>query len=506
MQVRRNDLEQVRTIGKSHQIHLAVDIASPGHDIAVNWTPALGTTRAEVTQASATISPSSIVETQTDVPITAQGNGWVIGIPNGKRLSALTLHGFKESGQNDIVSSVPSSRRIILEFPSQQGQGYDPPRFAVPALSAGDNVRPILSGASLSNRVLQLDTGVSARNVLVSLVEGDNPSQFSTHATNLSSVDVTTETPANNAKLTGPSGTPLWQTPALDPAGPDVTVDLRAALEAALNQRLAQNQAPQAKFTLSADAPAQVYLSLAGPGGALLRSEKGVTSTNVEGDPAPLQFSGPLADEVPASVIADLTVNYEGIRILENASDDLPSATQSITGTIVGADGAVRALPPQALDQQKPARVGVYGRAPEDCELSIEFVRMVGTTAAETLTAPAVLQLKKSDTLAGYWAPVPKGTQISGPAAVRLRANKGRFFWVDHTSEQGIVRIAIFDPDPGGRALLLNGTHLLDISAGSVNQKAFSFPPSCFRGNAPVFSSNLFLRVQCADLTLRYGR
>jgi len=507
MQVRRNDLEQIGAVEKNLPLYLPpVNIASPGHDIAVNWAPVLGATKAEVTEATATLAPSSVIETQTDVPATAKGNGWVIGIPSPKRLSSLTLHGFKEPDQDEIVSSVPGNRHITLEFPSQQGQGYDPPRFAVQALAAGDNVRPLLSGAGFSNRVLRLDTAVSAKNVLLSLVEGENPTQFSSKATQLSSVDITTETAANNAKLTGPDGTVVWQTTAFDPDGPDATVDLRAPLQAALNQQLAKNQAPQAKFTLSADDPAQVYLSLAGPSGALLRTEKSVISTSVEGDPAALQLSGPLADEVPAGVTADLTVKYEGIRIFENASDDLPALGDAISGTIVGAGGALRTLPPQALDQQKPAKVGVYGRAPEDCELSIEFVRMVGTDAAETLAAPAVLQIKKSDNVAGYWAQVPKGTQISGPAAVRVRANSGRFFWVDHTGGQGIVRVAIFDPDPGARPLLINGSHLLDVSASTANYKGFSFPASCFHGSAPVLTSNLLLVVQCGDLTLRYAR
>src|SRR6516162_10688686 len=118
MQVRRKDLEQISAAGRRRAIHLqAVDISSPGHDIAVNWSPALGATKAVVTQAAATISPSSVAETEADVPATAQGNGWVVNIPNGKRLSSLTLHGFKESGQDEIISSVPDGRRIILEFP-----------------------------------------------------------------------------------------------------------------------------------------------------------------------------------------------------------------------------------------------------------------------------------------------------------------------------------------------------------------------------------------------------
>jgi len=335
---------------------------------------------------------------------------------------------------------------------------------------------------------------------LLSLVKGDNPSNFDGQATELASVDVTTETPANNAKLVGPGNTTIWQTPVFDPGAPDATVDLRAPLEAALNQQLAKQQAPQATFTLSADAPAQVYLTVSGPTGALLRTEKGVTSTSVEGDPATLKLSGPLGDEIPASVTGDLTVKYEGIRILESASDALPGSSDVISGAIVGAGGTLRTLPPKALGQQKPAKVGVYGRAPEDCELSIEFVRMVGNDAGETLAPPAVLQVKKSDAVTSYWVPVPKGTQISGAAAVRVRANKGRFFWADHAGGEGILRVAIFDPDPGRRPLLLNGNHLLDISANAVNQRGFSFPPSCFHISLPVFTSNLFLVVECADL------
>ena len=508
MTVRRSDLEQVGAIEKRRGTFdwRPVDIAAPGHDIAVNWAPAVGATKAEVSQAVATLSPAAVIETAADVPVAAQGNGWVINIPAGKRLSSLTLHGFKESGQDEIVSSVPGGRRITLEFPSQQGGGYDSPRFAVPALGAGDNVRPLLSGAGFSNRVLRLDTAVSSSNVLLSLVDGDNPSQFSTHATQLSSVDLTTETPANNAKFTGPGGATVWQTAAFDPGGPDATVDLRAPLEAALNQQLASKQAPQATFNVSADAPAQVFLRIRGPSGSLLRTEKGVISVSVEGDPTPLQLSGPLADEVPSSVTADITVKYEGIRILENASDDLPVAGDAIAGTIVEADGALRVLPPQALDQQKPAKVGVYGRAPEDCELSIEFVRVVGRDAAETLAPPAVVQIKKSAAVGSYWAQAPKDIQITGPAAMRVRANKGRFYWVEHTPGQGIVRIAVFDPDPGGRPVLLNGSRMIDVSASPLSQKAFNFPANCFRGNAPVFTSNLFVVMQCADLTLRYQR
>jgi hypothetical protein len=504
--IRRQSNKVVENVDRVTQRRFPVEIGAPGHLITVEWPPATGAAKAEVTEASLTLTPATVLETHTDVPSSKNGNGWVITIPTGKRLSALTLRGFKKIGEDELVSS-PSSGRIAVAFPPVQGGGFDSPRFSVPHVDSKGSVPASLTGATYLNRVLSLNPGIDATKVRISLVEGDNPLEFSEDDSDLDTVDATTDTPAHNAKVTAPDGTAIWQTPLFDPAGPPAVIDFRAPLEAALNRQLSAKQPASVTFALSADTPAQAFVSLAAPTGALVRIETGVIRTTVEGDPVALTLSGPLADEQPGSVTGDFSIRYSGVRILETVSDPLPPSDQTLSGVIITPDrGAARSLPPQAFDNWQPARVGVYGRAPEDCELSIEFVRMVGNAPAEALAPPAVVTLKAGGAFSTVWAQVPKEAKISGPSGIQVRANRGRFFWVTADNGRGLARIAVYDDDLGGRTLLLGGVQVAAVTQPSSHQPAFAFPPQAFQSTASVFSSDLFLVIDCADLTLRYPR
>jgi hypothetical protein len=464
-----------------------IEIGAPGHPVTVSWPPATGATKAEVTEASLTLTPATVLETHTDVPTSKNNHGWVITIPTGKRLIALTLRGFKKIGEDELVSGPPSGR-IAVAFPPVQGGGFDSPRFCVPPVGKTGSVPASLTGATYSNRVLGLNPGVDATKVRISLVDGDNPLEFSENDVDLDTADATTDTPPRHAKVTAPDGTAIWQTPLFDPAGPPAVVDFRAPLETALNGQLSAKQATSVTFTVTAD-------------------ETGAIRTILEGDPVALTLSGPLADEQPGSVTGDFSIQYSGMRILETVSDPLPSPDQMLSGIIITPDrAAARTLPPQALENWQPARVGVYGRAPEDCELSIEFVRMVGDAAAEALAPPAVVALKAGVASSTAWAQVPKDAKISGSCGIQVRSNRGRFFWVTGDGGRGLARIAVYDQDPGGRTLLLGGLQVAAITQPSTHQPAFAFPPQAFHSTASVFSSDLFLVIDCADLTLRYPR
>lgn len=484
----------------------SVDIGAPGHVIPVRWRAATGATRAEVTEAAVTLIPDVVEEIHTDVPSKKDGAGWIIDVPANQRLRALTLKGFQQADGTDLGASLPGGMRIAVAFPPAKGGGFDSPRFAVPPVNQKGAVPAQLTGASYSNTVLRLSPAVDAAKVRISLVTGDNPLEFAEQDTNLDAVHAATEAPARNARVNAPDGSAVWQTPVFDPDGPTATVDLRKAIEAALNKKLAAKAAPEADVTVTADAPAQALVSVSGPRGALVRVEQGVVRAVLEGDPVALPLSGPLDAETPASVTGDLAIRYSGIRILEGISDDVPGPGAALVGAIVGAAGAVRTLPPQALDGLEPARIGVYGRAPEDCELAVEFVRQVGPSGAEPLAPPAVLSLEASGAFGTHWAEVPAGTQLSGATAVRVRATRGRFFWVAGASEQGLVRIAILDPSPGGRPLSLGPAVLAAVEESATTRKSFAFPAGAFRNAAPVFTSNLFLVVDTADLALRYAR
>lgn len=480
------------------------NVAAPGFAHTVRWASVAGATSAEVQEASVFLAPAVVSETQQDVSFSTD-DGWIITIPQGKRVKALTLSGLKRSGGNEITGSDGlADLRLAISFPPVQGGGWDSPRFSVPPVSRQKMVPRTLTGASFSNRVLTLDDSVPAAKVRVSLVNGGEPREFETQAADVSRIHLRTEAVARNIKLVGPDGNTLWQLPEYDPEAPSNEVDIRNALELALKAKVQNNQPLEATFTVSADAPAQAIVLFRRIAGAVLRVKEGVVRTELTGDPVQLNLDGALADERPSSVAGDLTITYAGIRILENASDEPPEASAAVSGVIATASGVLKIFAPEALDGITPARVGIIGRAPEECELSLEFVSVNGGVAGSPVGPPAVLTLTPDTEIRTRWVDVPSGVTLSGALGLRVRANRGRFFWV--TGEQPLARIAIHDPDPGGRPLFIGAARLKDIVETNSHEPAVSFPVAVFRNVAPALRSDLFLTVDISDLTLRYAR
>ena len=480
------------------------NVAAPGFAHTIRWSGVAGATSAEVEQASVLLSPAMVTETQQDVSFSNDG-GFVVNVPAGKRVKALTLRGLKPTGGNEITASDGLTEvRLAVSFPPVQGGGWDSPRFAVPAVKAQNMVPRTLTGASFSNRVLSLGDSVPAARVRVSLVKGSEPREFTAQAAEVSEIHLQTETAARNIKLVGPEGNTLWQLPEYDPDAPSNDVDIRNALELALKAKVQNNQPLEATFTVSADAPAEAVVSFRRITGALLRVKEGVVRSELTGDPVQLDLGDTLADERPSSVSGDLTITYAGIRILESVSDQPPEESAAVSGVIATANGVLKTFAPEALDGVTPARVGIVGRAPEECELSLEFVSVNGGIAGTPVGPPAVLTLTPDNDIRTHWVDVPAGVTLNGPLGLRVRANRGRFFWV--TREQPLARVAIHDPNPGGRPLFIGTTRLKEIVETNSHEPAFRFPVAAFRNVAPALRSDLFMTVDISDLTLRYAR
>lgn len=483
---------------------VAQDVAAPGLPLEVNWTPVPGATRAEVRSARISLRPAVVEETARDVPVTFDG-GWVVSIPSGKRVKALSLMGLK-LGAGGVISdsSGLGGMRLAVSFP-RTGGGWDSPRFAVPHIPAANMVPASLTGASFAHGLLSLPDSVAAPRVRVSLVTGGSPPEFVVQAGEVSEVHLTTETPARRLTVKGPDGAILWQVPQYDPAAPEVEVDLRSALELAMNARLRDRQALRVSFLVTADPPAQSYVSFPPPQGALLRVREGVWRTELTGDAVPLVLKEPLAvAETPTSVTGDLTITYAGIRILENVSDEGLQPSVAIVGHIVGETGVSRAFPPAAFQGVEPARVGIVGRPATEAELSVEFVAMRGELAGPALGPPAVLELARDEVFRTHWFEVPRGLKLEGPVGLRVRANTGRFYWAGE--ERPLVRVAIHDPDPGGRPLYLGATRFRSITAAERHEPGAVYRATEFRAAGTSLRSDLFLTVDISDLTLRYAR
>jgi hypothetical protein len=228
----------------------------------------------------------------------------------------------------------------------------------------------------------------------------------------------------------------------------------------------------------------------------------GVVSVTLAGEPHSPVFAGaPLAAERPARVTADVVVRYGGVRLLDAINDSMPVG-RAVSGTIVGATPHRRALPPESLRTHRVARVGIIGRSPEGCELSVQLVD-AGPSLAP-LTDPGVCTVPASDDVATWWVDLEQDEPSAAPPAISVRATSGRFFWVSES--EPLARIAIHDADPGGRPVRIGASELVRLAGEVYEARGASLATAPFAAPAAAFESALFVTIELGDLTLRYAR
>jgi len=490
---------------------------SQGYEVKVNWKPAPGATKAEVTQAQAEFEAVVVEENLGNLPLNATEKQVDISNPSGKRLRALTLADLKsEAGALLQASGDLGDLRLVVSLMDESGD-WGLPQFAVPPCPTRGMLPESLTGASYSSKVLKLPD-VVAKKVRLALAKKDFPDLFDKQKFTLQKVSGLAASTAKDLALLDPAGVPLWNFPGyLPPDFPRASVDLRVPLEKALTSALKQGKLPAVTLRLKSAATAKTGFRLSGPTGALLREFPGVTRTTLQGDPQQLalNLAVPLSDERPGSAIADLDVRYMGLRILEDLSDRLPVAGEAVGGYVITDEFLIRPIP--AGLKLPLARVGLYGRAPEAVELVVQVMDLRTGLPGVPLGDPGVVQLEMMPKMGTVWVELPclEGPAASsgsgGPGLVGLavRANTGRFYWASRTANsvpQPIVRLAVRDPDPGGRPLRLNGQSLAQVTKQAFQLRSYSLPASAFQGFPPILESDLFLTVDLADLILRYQR
>ncbi len=508
-----------------HQFQV-VDIAPPGHAIRVTWQPVPGATGVEVTTAELRISPEVVTQSLGDLLVrsTDSNTQHEVTIPAGKLIRALLLKGLKTPIQiGDTQEDVPLrssadlrsvNRRLIVTIPDP-ATTWTPPLYSVPAVSGRGMLPPALVGASFEapagDGLLTLPD-LRASKIRLTIVEGEFPENFQPRSATISSVTGTAALPARDLVLISATGEAAWAFPGEFPAqAPPAFVDLRFALEAALNAALAAGQPLDVTWFLRGEAPGNAGIAFDGARGFVVREFPGVLRTSVDGVERRLDIQGSLADEQPASARADLTVRYDGIRILESVSDVVPASNGGVNGIVVRDQTVTHTLAPQALSNMAVARIGLIGRAPVETELSVQLVDLSTGGAGVPLGPPGVLRVQADAAIGTVWVEIPELSLPAVPLGIAVRANLGRFFWAANPAP--LVRIAIYDPDPGGRPLRLADTtvlhvtrHELQAASNTLHLPAFELPAAAFRSSAPSWESDLFLTVDLSDLVLRYQR
>ncbi|MFN7915190.1 MAG: hypothetical protein U0Q55_07605 [Vicinamibacterales bacterium] len=490
-------------------------IETTPHEIAVDWSPLPpGVTDVDVVTASMSIAGAGSTESVPAVQVSpGDGGTFVVTLPAGVRASVLTLSDLT-IGSGDAKVSLASQAdlaahdpplRLTVALPDPRG-GFGAPTFAVPAVGGRSGVTPAsLTGASFEGRVLTLPEPAAPR-LRIALVTGD-PGDFSAAGeVGLSKVSaVVTRYPKALSFTAG--NTTLWEFPQeLLPGAGSQAVDFKPGLKKVLLDAVTQGKPPVATLTL--DAATSASARLAGPriSGALVRRVPGTIRTVVEGARTSLALippgEVPLALDGSAAIVAGLTVKYDGMRLVPELSDPVPSGASG--GLIVGQEGARVTLPPDAevLRRLRLARVGLIGRAPEACELSVRLVAPM--SGDPILEQPVVVQLEPSRVVSVVWFAIDSRVAAQ-PLAVAARATRGRFFWAANADGRPLVQVAVEDPDPPDRTVRLGG-RVVSSAFEPSHRDAVSLTAAFASTTTPSFDSTIFVTIDLSDVTVRYAR
>jgi hypothetical protein len=484
------------------------DLTPAGIPIRVQWQPVEGATEAEVASASVSIAPAVRMENLGTLTLATDGDQRVVTVPSDKRIRSLTLSGFKTDDNAEAASAGDlSSRNRRLAVIVQAGNQTPAPQHTVPEIARRNLMPPLLTGASYENRVLTLPDVVGTK-IRLALVEGNAPEDFQTRSMSLSSVTgVAAILPRDLEILEPDNSTIVWAFPGEMPAEtPTQSAELRMSVQKLVSAALKSEQPLDFSFRLKTTNNARVRYSFSRARGALLRTFPGVITTRLEGDAVQLALvaAPPLAAEQPASAIADLTVKYDGFRVHSDLSDTVPPQAGNIGGPIVTDAVVTRPFPPAAFDSIAPARLGVIGRAPEECELSVQLIEMHGGALGKGIAPPTVRTIAADSRFVTHWFDLPALEPPKRHTGIAVRSTRGRFLWVAMANP--LLRVAVRDPDPGGRPLQLDNSTILHVTQKETHVAAQNLPAAPFRSMPPLFSSDLFMTVDVSDLTLRYAR
>jgi hypothetical protein len=485
--------------------HQAAAVDTP-YELTIDWTAAEGASALTVDQAYLTLSAlaaSRLDPQPLDVQASQVGGNavWNLTFTPAMRIRSISLDGLARTHGDDDPTALANAGDLDGDHRLTLGPSGEPPRFAVPAVGGTDVVPGSPGGTGFSNGVLSLPD-LAPGKLRVAVVSGDPGSFAPVNDVVLGNPGATGVRYPTGPQITDPDGAVVWASPReLLPGSPALYVDLKMAVQRALAQKLKSKAPLRATFKLTTSDPARVMAGDLVVSGALLWPFRGVTRTTLIGDPVALALPQSPAIDASTRVVADVTARYDGVRLLAQVSDPLPP-NNALRGRILGAEWRTAALPPDGLKGQTVARIGLIGRAPEPCEVSVRLVRPV--SGDPLAIAPAVLRLDPRAEIHTVWFSVPPGTPIREPVSVAARATRGRFYWATDGNDKPLVRIAVVDLQPAAalRVVKLGGKPL---SLGAEHQTTVDLTAH-FPSATPVVESDLFYTLDLSDLTFRYLR
>jgi hypothetical protein len=482
----------------------AADAAvSPPLVKTATWAPVVGATDVEVDRAAIAIGPPETTEPVSPLALAQVGgqNWWLVTIPAPRTIHALRLDGLRSADNRALRDEADLAGLRVVVAAESPGRGFEPVR-AVPAVGTAGIGSGSVGGARLQAGTLTLTDPLDAPRVRIALATGDRLDQLQTTTTAIDGVAGTLGRARGALTLTDTAGATIWASPALPAATPRTAIDLRQAARTAYNAQRGGGGPLTARFTVSGATGTWAAVTFTPPAGSIVRAWPGARRATVEAGPAVLPLEGSLSAERPTSSRADLDVVYLGLRLHPTLRDQPPAAGTVVEGTVVGEARVLRRLAPAALRGPRVARIAPIGRAPAGCTLLVD---LVDEATGEPLGPPGTLDVAAGAAAEAHWVALPDVLVGEAPVAIGVRSAAGRFLWAEGSAGP-LVRLALADASPGGRALTLGGTPVLYVTAQRTQARATTLPVTAFGAQAPALESELFLTVDVADLTLRYSR
>jgi hypothetical protein len=475
-----------------------VALDPPGVDLGTSWPSVPGATDVEVTAASVSIRAADI-EVDVGAVTAASGNAVVVRFAVPARVRRLRLDGLTITAEN-VPQSIGGNIHLAVTADRPA-----PISFTVPPLPAQGASPRAFTGASWRDGVLTLPDVLVAELRIVAIDHGQDDRELATTVTGAGAV-VVQPGPAD-ATIRDGDGSVVWADAGpMDPSRAPSEVDLRVAVERGLRASLARAEPTlSAPLQLTARAPSSAVAFHRAARGTVTRRFRGARTVTVDGTATPLVLDGPgLAGELPASVTADVTINYGGLRIAPELSDDLavPTTNGAAIGGVVVGDLAVTRL--MAQSPLPPARVVLLGRATEPTELSVTVVEMKGARPGAALGPAAAMTLAPSHGVAAITIDLPSITASTSPLALSVRAGRGRFLWA--ARHHPLARVLVADPAPAPQTVLVGTTAIAHAGASPVVLRAASLPRDAFVSSPPLVACELAVTVELVDLTVRYAR
>jgi hypothetical protein len=485
-----------------------ISLSETGYEIPVAWEAVPECTGATVESASLTLA-AALVQRPVNATVSQEGYSRILKFGASVVVTKLVFTNLTmplEDGTGNSIalqqtSDLPPDRRLVVSAADAAGNFY--PMAAVPASPQREMLPPPVGTASFASSTLSF-TGIKTDKIRLSLVSGGFPEDYVQKAFEVASITAYADFGPTDCRVVDGTGKELWSFPGeLTAAIAPAEIDLKIPLETALNSAISKREAPSVSFRIKGGQDGKAKLWKGAFRGRLVRSVKGVTTVELDGESKPLPCFSSLPEEVPTQVVGDLAIRYKGIRLCPGLNDSLP--TGAVSGKIVGTGDVVRPLASAQLAGLSVARIGLIGRVPEKCELAIRLVRLTNGIPAETLGAETVIAVGPSPFFSLSWCDLKRVDVGDAAVGLAVRAVSGRFFWA-RGDENYLVKIAVYDENPVQQPVALSGKTLVQAGSEEISLPGYSFPAAPFSWTSPVLDSLLFLTVDFSDLELGYAR